>query len=315
MRKNLTTKSILFLIILGIYITPLSIQAFSTVEMPQCLSGASGIFKSKTILPESVMYEDIVIDDLVMYEGRSSAPCQYGTPETHKKDDLIPVLIENGYLWAANFDIHSSQLNVQLSYDAQTDVLSFRKTLGADMNYTIAQDNSSITFYHKRKPFLIIDNIQNCGLNTCATIRFLTKTTISLSDCSNTLYSARTQSNQNKPLTTVNDQHKMVIALDNAEGVNTANFKKANNTVSRHQVAPNPTNNTTTIKYFLTTDASVRVSIYNAIGQQIEVLVNENQNKGEQSIEWKTVELLRGGIYVYEIIAGNERMVGKIIKL
>lgn len=313
MRKNLTTKLILFLIIFGVFITPLSIQAFSTVEKPQCLSGVSEMFKSKTLLPESVMYEDIVIDDLVMYEGRSSTPCQYGTPETHKKDDFIPVLIENGYLWAANFDIHSSQLNVQLSYDAQTDVLSFRKTLGDDMDYTIAQDNSSITFYHKRKPFLIIDDIQNCALNTCATIRFLEKTTISQSDCSNTLYSASTRGSQNTPLTTVNNQHKMVIAMDTAEGINTRNFKKAN-TVSTHQVAPNPTNNTTTITYALTADAPVRVAIYNAIGQQIAVLVNGNQSKGEQNIEWKAAELLRG-VYIYEIIAGNERKVGKIIKL
>ncbi len=315
MRKNLTSNSALFLIILGILITPLSIQALSAVEMPQNLASTSEMFRNKTLLPTSIMHEDIVIDDLVMYEGRGSAPCQYGTPETQKKGDFIPVLIENGHSWAAKFDFHSSQLDVQLSYDTGTDVLSFRKTLGADMNYTIAQDNSSITFYHNRKPFLIIDNIQNCGLNTCATIRFLAKTTISLSDCSNTLYSARAQSNQNKPLTSVNDQHKMVIAMDDAEGVNTANFKKANNTVSTHQVAPNPTNNTTTISYVLTADAPVRISIYNVIGQQIAVLVNENQTKGEQNIEWKSAELLSGGIYFYEIIANNERMIGKLIKL
>ncbi len=296
MRKNLTTKSILFLIILGIFTSPLSIRAFSHT---------------------SAVYDDVVIDDLVMFEGRSSsAPCSLGNPQTKNAKDYLNIVIQNGTLWAADISNGNTQLNVQLFYDTQSDLLSFRKTLSSDLTYFVASDNSSITFYQNRKIFVIIDNIQNCGTNACATIRFMmNRTTLSLYNCNSTMAasSAMAANNQNKPLALVNDQHKMVIALDAAEGVNTRNFIKSN-TVSTHQVAPNPTNSTTTISYVLTADAPVRVSIYNAIGQQIAVLVNGNQSKGEQNIEWKAAELLRG-VYIYEIIAGNERMVGKIIKL
>ena len=297
MRKNLTTKSIIFLIILGILISPLSIHAFAHT---------------------SAVDEDIVIDDLVMYEGRtSSAPCSLGSPQTKNANDALNVVIQDGTLWAADISKGSTKFNVQLFYDAQTDLLSFRKTLSADLTYVIASDNSSITFYQNRKVFVIIDNILNCSINACATIRFMqSKTTLSVYNCETTTAVSRVTAanSQNKPLASVNDQHKIAISLEAAEGLNTRNFKKAN-TISTHQVAPNPTNNTTTITYALTTDAPVRVSIYNAIGQQIEVLVNENQSKGEQNIEWKTAEILRGGIYFYEITTGSERMIGKIIKL
>ncbi len=317
MRKNLTTKSIIFPIIFLIFITPLSIQALFAAEMPQYLANATEMFKSKTLSHTSAVYEDIVIDDLVMYEARSSNPCSLGSPQIQNSRDYLDVVLQNGTLWAADISKGNTQLNVQLFYDAQSDLLSFRKTLSSDLTYVVVQNNTSITFYQNRKPFVIIDNIQNCGTNACATIHFMSnRTNLSLYNCNTTLATSRAMAanSQNKPLALANDQHKMVIGLDAAEDVNTRNFKKPNHTVSTHQVAPNPTNSTTTISYVLTADAPVRVSIYNAIGQQIAVLVNENQTKGEQNIEWKSAELLRGGIYFYEIIANNKRMVGKIIK-
>ncbi len=315
MRKNLKTKSVLFLIIFGIFFTPLSIQAISTVDLPH-LSSAREMVNHKTHLTP-FQYDDVVIDDLVMYdEARSSSvsDCVWGTPLTKTTGDIMNVTLENGALWAANFNIGNIELIVKFNYDAQTETLSFRKTLGDGMSYSIASDNSSITFYRHRKPCLIIENIVNCGQNACVTLHFLkNKTTISLNNCSTALYSTMNQGSINKPFTSVNTQHKMSIALGTAEDVNTLVSKKSN-IVTTHQVAPNPINNTTTIKFHLSNNAHVRVSIYNALGQQIEVLVNQNQSKGEQVIDWKTTDILRGGIYFYEIIADNERMIGKVIK-
>lgn len=316
MYKKSTTRIIQSLIVWAVLITPLSIQTLFAFEMPEKVAGSSEAIKNKMFSPKSITSYDIVIDDLVMFEGRSSSSsCTLGSPQIKNSDDSLNVIVQNGGSWAADFSKGNSLLNVKLGYDALSDILSFRKTLSSGLTYIVSSDNSTITFYQNRKPFIIIDNIQNCTVNACFTVHFMmNRTTFNLYECTTTttVNNVIATNNQNKPLASINDQHKMVIS-DGTASINTVNFNKATHTVSTHQVAPNPTNSTTTIKYFLSADASIRVSIYNALGQQIEVLVNQNQTKGEQNIEWKAAEILRG-VYFYEIIANNERMVGKIIK-
>ena len=317
MSQKLTRKIFPFLIVLGIFIAPLSMQALFAVETPQNRAFSTEISKSKSFSPASVMSEDVVIDDLVMIDesGRSlnSSNCGWGVPISNDAGDAMNVVLVNGSTWTANFTKGNSDLTVKLNYDAQSDIMGFRKTLGRGMTYTIAQDNGSILFYINRKPFLEIDRIRNCSQNVCFTVRFLiNKTTMSLYECatSASTYRVTTQNSNNNALS----QQKTVIAFDGDEGVNMAVLKKTN-IVSGHQAVPNPVSNQTFIHYYLSEDAPVRVSIYNAIGQQIKVLVNQNQTKGAQSIEWNMGDELKCGMYFYEITVQNERMIGKLIKL
>ncbi len=77
---------------------------------------------------------------------------------------------------------------------------------------------------------------------------------------------------------------------------------------------PNPFNPNTTIEYSLPSDAEVKLSIYNIIGQEIKLLVNENQSAGIHKIKFNSSDIdnmrLTSGIYFYKITAldkkGNE---------
>ncbi|RJP69574.1 MAG: T9SS C-terminal target domain-containing protein, partial [Ignavibacteriales bacterium] len=77
---------------------------------------------------------------------------------------------------------------------------------------------------------------------------------------------------------------------------------------------PNPFNPNTTIEYALPYDAEVKLSVFNIIGQQIKILVSENQRAGVHKIRWSATDIdnikLTSGVYFYRITAldkkGNE---------
>ncbi len=70
---------------------------------------------------------------------------------------------------------------------------------------------------------------------------------------------------------------------------------------------PNPFNPTTTIAYFLPEASTVRLSIYNVIGQEVARLVDGEVGQGLQSVLWNASNnsgsLLPSGIYFYRIHA------------
>jgi photosystem II stability/assembly factor-like uncharacterized protein len=61
---------------------------------------------------------------------------------------------------------------------------------------------------------------------------------------------------------------------------------------------PNPFNPSTTIKYSLPSESSVRIVIYNSIGQAIEELVSDVQEAGNYEVVWNA-ENYSSGIYFY----------------
>ena len=73
-------------------------------------------------------------------------------------------------------------------------------------------------------------------------------------------------------------------------------------------VYPNPFNPATTISYDLPSDALVNVVIYDALGQEIRYLVNEQHAAGRYSIQWDAKDQLGhsvgSGVYIAKIKAG-----------
>ncbi|MFH1195219.1 MAG: C25 family cysteine peptidase [bacterium] len=65
---------------------------------------------------------------------------------------------------------------------------------------------------------------------------------------------------------------------------------------------PNPFNPTTTIKYALPFESSVRLEIYNTLGQRIAELVNENQSAGYYEVKFDAANI-SSGIYFYVMTA------------
>jgi len=80
---------------------------------------------------------------------------------------------------------------------------------------------------------------------------------------------------------------------------------------------PNPFNPETTINYVIPQDASVRLTIYNILGQQIATLVDEQKSSGAYTVNWggKTNggNQVASGLYFYRLEArhmtnGNQRI-------
>jgi photosystem II stability/assembly factor-like uncharacterized protein len=77
---------------------------------------------------------------------------------------------------------------------------------------------------------------------------------------------------------------------------------------------PNPFNGGTTIKYYLPENSFVNISIYNSLGELIEILINGEKEAGRHTINCH-INDLTSGIYFYKISAGKFTETKKMIYL
>ena len=86
-----------------------------------------------------------------------------------------------------------------------------------------------------------------------------------------------------------------------------------------NQNYPNPFNPITTLKYDLSQDAFVDLTIYDMLGNIVSTLVNENQNSGSKSVQWDATndqgDLVSAGVYLYNIQVGYHNQTKKMILL
>lgn len=71
-----------------------------------------------------------------------------------------------------------------------------------------------------------------------------------------------------------------------------------------NQNYPNPFNPSTILSYSLKTDASVRLTIYNLVGQSVQVLVDSYQSAGDYEIVFDANDL-PAGVYLYKLQVGD----------
>jgi hypothetical protein len=76
-----------------------------------------------------------------------------------------------------------------------------------------------------------------------------------------------------------------------------------------HQNYPNPFNPSTTIRYDLPTRSSVRLAIYNTLGQIVKELINVEQSAGPQSVVWYAN--VPSGMYFYRLEAASLNYLSK----
>ena len=86
-----------------------------------------------------------------------------------------------------------------------------------------------------------------------------------------------------------------------------------------HQNYPNPFNPITTLRYELTQDSYVNITIYDMLGNVVNNLVNTNQSSGYKSIQWNATnnkgQPVSAGVYLYSIEAGEFSQTKKMILL
>lgn len=88
----------------------------------------------------------------------------------------------------------------------------------------------------------------------------------------------------------------------------------ANLDFSLSQNFPNPFNPSTKIRYSIKESVLVTIKLYDLIGREIAVLINENKNPGVYDIEIDANKLkLSSGIYIYKMTAGNFNSSKKLI--
>ena len=76
---------------------------------------------------------------------------------------------------------------------------------------------------------------------------------------------------------------------------------------------PNPFNPSTTINYQIASPVNVSLIIYNTLGQQVAVLINNQFTQaGQHSLQFNASNLA-SGTYIYRLVAGNFVMTKKMI--
>ena len=82
---------------------------------------------------------------------------------------------------------------------------------------------------------------------------------------------------------------------------------------------PNPFNPSTRIRFCLKEANQVRLNIYSSNGLKIITLINDYYSEGHHEIKWNGLNQngnqVSSGIYFYELISGNKRMINKMLKI
>nr|MDA3861935.1 T9SS type A sorting domain-containing protein [Melioribacteraceae bacterium] len=90
-----------------------------------------------------------------------------------------------------------------------------------------------------------------------------------------------------------------VISATDVNGDNTIP-----NEFALSQNYPNPFNPTTIIEYSIREVSNVKLRVYDMLGREVKVLVNQEQSAGRYNIEFNAANL-SSGVYFYRIEAGN----------
>lgn len=76
---------------------------------------------------------------------------------------------------------------------------------------------------------------------------------------------------------------------------------------------PNPFNPSTTISYQLPKSGSVTLKVYDILGNEVAVLVNEERPAGYYEVEFSPLGVLASGIYFYKLVLGDFSATKKLV--
>ncbi|MCE1187744.1 MAG: T9SS type A sorting domain-containing protein [Ignavibacteria bacterium] len=101
-----------------------------------------------------------------------------------------------------------------------------------------------------------------------------------------------------------------ILSTDSANTVSDKVVKKNNFVLEENY--PNPFNPVTTISYLLPEKISVKITIYNALGQKITVLIDKEESPGKHTVKWNAANNVSGQ-YFCEFRAGAQTEYKKLI--
>jgi hypothetical protein len=101
---------------------------------------------------------------------------------------------------------------------------------------------------------------------------------------------------------------------DNVSGVERPGTFDGPGEFALAQNYPNPFNPATTLMFRISEAGSVSLKIYDLLGREVAVLVNEQRPPGTYSVRWDASRL-PSGIYFYRLQAGNRVATKKMVLL
>jgi photosystem II stability/assembly factor-like uncharacterized protein len=106
------------------------------------------------------------------------------------------------------------------------------------------------------------------------------------------------------------DVIKLIDTLDILTGVTGNN--QVPETYTLEQNYPNPFNPSTSISFSMPNAGLVRLSVYDALGREVEILANENRQPGNYEVTWDASGF-NSGVYFYKLSAGEFTQTKKMI--
>ncbi len=251
--------------------------------------------------------------------------------DASNKDQLQFV---NSFLTPPHYATHNSSLTKDRKYLFTTDETA-SPTAGTLKIYDI-QNLSNITFVRDWRPTNIstsqVHNIEIYGDTAVIAHR---SAGIRVLDISNPVNPVEIAWYDTFPLNNNNEfigcwgvymfPSKKIIGSNKEDGLWVVQLGKPTHVVSNNsdvngyslsQNYPNPFNPETVIRYSLIENSFVTLKVYDAIGNEVAILVNKKQNSGSYNYQLSTVNYqLSSGVYYYELKAGNFREVKRMILL
>ena len=81
-----------------------------------------------------------------------------------------------------------------------------------------------------------------------------------------------------------------------------------------YQNYPNPFNPVTQIKYDIPNETFVTLVVYDLLGHEVSVIVNETKKPGSYTATWGSGNI-PSGVYIYKLTAGNYEHTMKMVLL
>lgn len=88
------------------------------------------------------------------------------------------------------------------------------------------------------------------------------------------------------------------------------------NKTELYQNYPNPFNPITKVRFDLSTHSKVQLKLFDALGRELFILLDEEKNPGIYHYDLDAANLnLTSGVYFYQLTAGNYKSIKKMIYL
>lgn len=252
-------------------------------------NGSYGIIKYTIINRESSSIDAIIALDMIPEVDGSSAG-------------------EDTVTYSANSGIISDHKSSYVGFKVLSENI---KSLGMFEYYDTYSDNDST--YWRYLTLNTFDSLLIHNVDDPVIIPALNSKTIAAGD-SVTVYWAMAYGSNNAEMLSSMDS---AIAKYNGHvtGIEIYNPKVIPNNFTLEQNFPNPFNPSTIIRFSIPKSSNVKLTIFNALGQQVATLVNSQLAAGSYSYSFDAAKNLSSGMYFYTLSTNNFTQTKKMLLL